>query len=78
MTLTEATQEELLLLQLWELWQDKIVEDKESIEREKELLQAHYIEAGIQPPRKESPLSSMFCSFVGGIQIALEVLGEEA
>lgn len=69
MKLTEATQEELLLLQLWELWQDKCIkkqEDGETPEREKELLQAHYIEAGIQPPTKESPLSLMFCSFVGG------------
>lgn len=38
MKLTEATQEELLLLQLWELWQDKCIkkqEDGETPEREK-------------------------------------------
>lgn len=69
MKLTEATQEELQLLKLWEMWQDIILEvDKKGIEKDRkaELLQAHYKEAGIEPPTKRSPLSLMFFSFVGG------------
>ena len=68
MTLQEASPEELLYLQLWEKWQDHIVEngDKSQREREAQLLTAHYKNYGLKPPTEKSPLSLMFSSFIGG------------
>lgn len=75
MTLQEASPEELLYLQLWEKWQDHIVEngDKSQREREAQLLTAHYKNYGLKPPTEKSPLSLMFSSFIGGVQTVLDL-----
>jgi hypothetical protein len=75
MTLKEATQDELTLLSLWETWLDIITakcDNGENPEREQELFQAYYREKGLRPPTKGSPLSLMFCSFIGGVQLVLK------
>lgn len=75
MTLQEASPEELLYLQLWEKWQDHIVEngDKSQREREAQLLTAHYKNYGLKPTTEKSPLSLMFSSFIGGVQTVLDL-----
>lgn len=75
MRLQDASPEELLYLQLWELWQDHIMENgNQRRKRETELLQAHYREAGVLEPAEKSPLCFMFSSFIGGIQTALSMM----
>lgn len=76
MRLQDASPEELLYLQLWELWQNHIIENgsQQTQKRETELLQAHYREAGVLEPAEKSPMYFMFSSFIGGIQTALSMM----
>lgn len=66
----EHTEEELLLLNMWEAWQDSLIASGQEGQKGKahfiELLQAHYKEAGIKPPTDNSPMALMFLAFVGG------------
>lgn len=73
MTLEELkpTEEEKEVLRLWELWQDKLIEDP--THRSQKLAAAHYNEAGL-PVTETSPLAFMFAGFMGGIQSLLELL----
>lgn len=73
MRLIDARPEEHVYLALWEIWQDNIIEQdtREETEREVELLQAHYREAGVQEPADNSTLCLMFAAFVGGLKTAL-------
>lgn len=73
MTLEElkATEEEVAILQLFELWQEKLVTDP--THRSQKLVVANYNEAGI-PLEENSPLALMFTGFMGGVQTALAVM----
>lgn len=69
------------LLALWEMWIDKIIKDYEKgndLETLKEEFQLYYKNHGIVSPTKQDPLTLMFCSFVGGVEIALNLTTEVA
>lgn len=78
MTLEElkATQEERDLLQLWELWQDRLLAtgDRARTARDKQLIVAHYEELGTPIGSPEAPIALMWLGFLGGVQSALEVI----
>ena len=69
MTLEELrpTEEEREVLQLWELWQDKVIADapKGDGRRSLKLAEAYYKEAGLDVA-ETSPLAFMFAGFLGG------------
>jgi hypothetical protein len=80
MKLSEATQEELVYLQLWGEFLTKLTEAKEkngSPNREEELLRAWYRENNMEEPAKRSPYCLMFYSFIGGIKTVMELSEEE-
>lgn len=70
MTLEElkATQEERDLLQLWELWQDRLIAtgDRARTARDKQLIVAHYEELGTPIGSPEAPIALMWLGFLGG------------
>ena len=80
MKLEEATQEELVYLQLWgEFWEKTLntKEGKQTADRQQELVRAWYRENNMEAPEKSSPYCLMFYSFVAGIRTALELPEEE-
>lgn len=75
MTLEElkATEEERDLLQLWGLWQDRLIA-KQDIARDKQLIVAHYEELGTPIESPEAPIALMWLGFLGGVHSLLDAL----